>query len=96
MKTQFVRPTVVAVLALSTFGGAAFTTGSAHAGSDVDGRDFLIWQRGGSSWPSTNHPDFAWWPTAKPGNRLYVGNLSWNTTDTPEARGIRFEVGDIK
>jgi len=24
------------------------------------------------------HPDFAWWPTAKPGNRLYVGGLSGN------------------
>ena len=32
----------------------------------------------------TEHPDFVWWPMAKSSNRLYVGNLSWNTTDTSD------------
>ena len=27
---------------------------------------------------SDDHPDFAWWPTAAPSNRLYVGGLSGN------------------
>ena len=30
----------------------------------------------------SEHPDFAWWPSSKPaGTRLYVGNLSWDTTN---------------
>jgi hypothetical protein len=29
----------------------------------------------------SEHPDFAWWPSSKPGGtRLYVGNLTWDTT----------------
>lgn len=42
----------------------------------------------------TSHPDFAWWPTAKPqGTRLFVGNLS--LTDGAAVTAVQFNPKEL-
>jgi hypothetical protein len=65
MHTNIIRWSLGAALGISLFASTIATAGSAHAAE------------------RTSHPDFAWLPTSAPaaGHRLYVGNLSMNSSD---------------
>ncbi|QEG33643.1 autotransporter-associated beta strand repeat-containing protein [Bythopirellula goksoeyrii] len=68
---------------LSDFQGTAVTTGDFDFDGDVDGRDFLVWQRGGSP-NGINSGDLALWQ-AEYGNTL---PLTATNTTVPEPTGL--------
>lgn len=77
------------ILQVTTLGAPLATPGDFDLDGDVDGRDFLIWQRGGSTTGPLNATDLANWQT---NYGTGVGPLTAASIAVPEPAGLMLVV----